>query len=237
MKLSQVDRRLVAYYRVSTQKQGASGLGLEAQRALAEEHAESVGGRIVAEFREIETGTKKRHRPELERAVIEARLRQGTLCVAKLDRLARNVAFLSRLMEADVPFVCCDQPHATRFTIHILAAVAEEESRMISERTKVALAAAKRRGVKLGNPTGFPSKRAQRAAVRRSAAVRREALTKHYADLVPIVAEMRRRGVSYGRIAAELNDRGYLRKSGSEWGAVQVYRLSKLALQLAGKLW
>src|ERR1700740_755287 len=141
----------VAYFRVSTDAQGRSGLGLEAQREAVGRHVGAAGGRIVAEFEEIESG-KKNDRPKIAAAISTSRLKRATLVIAKLDRLARNVAFVSNLMEGGVDFVACDNPYATRLTIHILAAVAEHERELISQRTKAALAAAKARGVKLGNP-------------------------------------------------------------------------------------
>lgn len=140
----------IAYYRVSTDRQGASGLGLDAQRQAV---AGFVGtGQLVAEFTEIESGRRHTNRPQLLGALAECRKRRAVLLIARLDRLARNVAFISALMENGTDFIACDMPTATRLTIHILAAVAEHEREMISKRTKAALVEAKRRGMKLGNP-------------------------------------------------------------------------------------
>src|SRR5262245_55735140 len=146
--------KLTAYYRVSTQKQGKSGLGLEAQRAAVQDYAARTGAVIVKEYVEIESG-RRADRPELAKAVAHARRSQALLCVAKLDRLARNVAFLSALMDAGIDFVACDNPTANRLTIHILVAVAEDEARRISDRTKAALAAYIARGGRLGNPSNL----------------------------------------------------------------------------------
>jgi DNA invertase Pin-like site-specific DNA recombinase len=143
--------RFVAYFRVSTDKQGASGLGLEAQRSAVARHVAGQEGVIVAEFEEIESG-KKNDRPQIAAALAACRVRRACLVIAKLDRLARNVFFISSLMESGVDFVACDNPHATKLTIQILAAVAEHEREQISQRTIAALKAAKARGVKLGNP-------------------------------------------------------------------------------------
>src|SRR5262249_48527688 len=142
--------KIIAYFRVSTKRQGASGLGLEGQQAALEAYARQTGGRIVAEYVEVESG-KIADRPELARAIAHARRNKAVLVVAKLDRLARNVAFTSSLMRAGVDFICCDNPNANKLTIHILAAVAEDEAERISARTKAALAAAKKRGIKLGS--------------------------------------------------------------------------------------
>jgi DNA invertase Pin-like site-specific DNA recombinase len=140
----------IAYYRVSTDRQGSSGLGLEAQRAAVERFLN--GGRLLAEFTEIESGRRHVNRPQLQAALEECRRRKAVLLIARLDRLARNVAFISALMENGTEFIACDMPQATKFTVHILAAVAEHEREVISKRTKDALAQAKARGKKLGNP-------------------------------------------------------------------------------------
>jgi len=141
--------RFAAYYRVSTPRQGISGLGLEAQRAAALRHIGT--GEMTAEYTEVESGKRNENRPKLKAALEHCRRCRAILLIASLDRLARNV-FISGLMESGVPFVAADMPPATPFEIHIRAAMAEEEARKISQRTKCALAAAKARGVKLGNP-------------------------------------------------------------------------------------
>ena len=141
--------RFVAYYRVSTEKQGRSGLGLEAQQEAVRTHLNGGNWHLAAEVVEIESG-KRNDRPKLAEALRLCRLHGATLIIAKLDRLARNVAFISNLMESGVEFTAVDFPQANRLTVHILAAVAEHEREMISKRTKDALAAAKARGVKLG---------------------------------------------------------------------------------------
>jgi hypothetical protein len=141
----------VAYYRLSTDKQGRFGLGMNAQRSAVEQHAKSVGGEVVAEFRDVESG-RKADRSGLTAALAECRARRATLLIAKLDRLARSVAFISNLMEGRVDFVVADMPGVNRLTVHVLAAVAEHEREMISQPTKAALAMAKVRGTRLGNP-------------------------------------------------------------------------------------
>ena len=148
--------RFVVYYRVSTKMQGESGLGLEAQRTAAEAYVKQHDGEITGEYQEVETG-KDCQRLEIMKAILHAHRSWATLVIAKLDRLARNVWLTSTLMESGIDFVACDNPHATRLTIHILAAVAEEEARLTSERTKNALAAYKARGGILG-PATFKNK-------------------------------------------------------------------------------
>src|SRR4051812_41758138 len=146
--------KFVAYYRVSTTRQGQSGLGLEAQRKAVTDFLDGGHWQLVAEAVEVESG-KRSDRPKLQEALRLCRLHGATLVIAKLDRLARNVAFISNLMESGVDFVAVDFPQANRLTVHILAAVAEHEREMIAQRTKAALAAAKARGVKLGNPANL----------------------------------------------------------------------------------
>ena len=219
--------RLIAYYRVSTAGQGRSGLGLDAQREVVARHVAGAGGRILAEFTETESG-RKNDRPELARALTECRRHQAMLVIAKLDRLARNVAFVSGLMEAGVEFVAADMPAVNRLTVHILAAVAEEEARMISARTKAALAAAKARGVRLGNPklrAGTPEQAHAAAAAKSAKAVARAA------DLRPVVAEIRAAGVTtLAGIAKALTARGVPTPSGrGAWSPATVLRLDRAA--------
>ena len=171
--------RLIPYYRVSTRKQGESGLGLEAQQSCVADFARYGQHEIIATYQEIETG-KRADRPELTKAIAHSKRAKATLVIAKLDRLARNVHFLSGLMESRVDFVCCDNPHANRLTLHILAAVAEDEARRISERTKAALAAYKARGGRLGTPANLTPEAGRRGA----AATRAKARTA-YAAVLP----------------------------------------------------
>jgi DNA invertase Pin-like site-specific DNA recombinase len=220
--------KIVAYYRVSTKQQGASGLGLEAQRAAVQAYAKATGANVEAEYTEVESG-KRADRPKLAVALAHARRNKAKLVIAKLDRLARNVAFLSAIMEAGTDFVCCDNPNANKLTIHILAAVAEDEARRISERTKAALAAAKARGTLLGSNrpghwTGRENARlagAKRAA-QASRVVRRQKAIEAVADLLPIVRERRAAGASLAGIAGELNAAGHRTTRGNEWNAMGV---------------
>ena len=145
--------KFIGYLRVSTEKQGQSGLGLDAQRKAIEDYLNGGRWELLAEYVEIESG-KRSDRPELAKALAHSKATGATLVIAKLDRLSRNVAFISNLMESGVEFVAADMPMANRLTVHVLAAVAEHEREMISQRTSAALAAAKARGAKLGNPNG-----------------------------------------------------------------------------------
>ena len=214
----------VAYYRVSTEKQGRSGLGLDAQRAAVVCHVAQCGGRLTGEFVEVESGRKK-DRPQLAAALVAARAHRAVLVIAKLDRLARNVHFVSGLMESGVEFVAADMPTVNRLTVHILAAVAEEEARMISARTKAALAAAKARGVALGNPNlraGSPEQ------ARAANAVKAERALARVGDLLPLIEQARRAGATtLQQLAAALVARGVPTPSGRSvrWHPVQVARM------------
>lgn len=218
-------RKYVSYIRVSTKRQGQSGLGLEAQRSAVEEYVRSVGGTIVQEFQEVESG-RNNERPRLAQALAFCRLHHGAvLVIAKLDRLARNVAFISNLMESGCEFTACDLPQANKLTVHLLAAMAEHEAEMISARTKAALSAAKRRGAVLGGVRDN-SHSIWRKGNKASAEVRAEAAERRADDLQPIIAAIRADGAqSLREIAAGLNERGIPTARGGEWSAVQVMRV------------
>lgn len=216
--------KFVAYYRVSTARQGRSGLGLEAQRQAVLEFLNGGRWRLVAEHTEVESGTVN-DRPQLVRALAACRIHRATLVVAKLDRLSRDAAFLLNLKASGVRFTIAEMPEANELTVGLLAVLAQHERRLISERTKAALAAAKRRGVKLGNPRHLDRK-ARLKGTAASAVVRREAARQRAADLAPIVAELRREGAGSRReLARGLNEQGIPAPRGGEWSAVQVKRL------------
>jgi DNA invertase Pin-like site-specific DNA recombinase len=223
--------KLIAYYRVSTEKQGKSGLGLEAQRTAVQDYATRTGSQIVREYVEVESG-KKADRPELANALTHARRSQALLCVAKLDRLSRNVAFLSALMDSGVDFVACDNPNANRLTIHILVAVAEDEAKRISDRTKAALAAYIARGGRLGNPSNLTPAAANRG---RRIAVEslKEQANEAYADLYPVVTAKREAGMSLQEIADYLNGEKYVTRRGKPWNKMQIHLVLKRAVNLA----
>jgi len=220
--------KFVSYLRVSTQRQGKSGLGLEAQREAVAGYLDGGQWTLVQEVVEVESG-KRSDRPELARALSLCRLHRATLLVAKLDRLARNVAFISALMEAGVKFVAVDLPQANELTVHIMAAMAEYEAKAISARTKAALAAAKARGTVLGglrwDITKVASK-GRKVALR----TRQENASKYQADVVPVIAEkMKSGGWSFRKIAMMLNADGIPtpRGNGGEWSGVQVQRVMR----------
>ncbi len=199
----------IAYYRVSTDRQGASGLGLDAQREAVRRY---MGGRgqLLGEFTEIESGRRHTNRPQLAAALDACRQRRAVLIIAKLDRLARNVAFIANLMESTAEFIAADMPEANRLTIHILAAVAEHEREVISKRTKDALAAAKKRGTQLGNPRPLDALKLANAA-------------KHIQKPAPEVQRLMRslhaQGKGLREIARELNRLNIRTPRGSLWYA------------------
>jgi DNA invertase Pin-like site-specific DNA recombinase len=207
--------KFIAYFRVSTDKQGESGLGLEAQRKAVLEYLNGGRWSLMQEFVEIESG-KHNERPQLTAALAACKKHRAKLVIAKLDRLSRNLAFIAALMESGVEFVAVDNPHATKLTVHILAAVAEHEREMISERTKAALKAAKARGTRLGNP------QLAKAAKRGTSAVKANA-RQFAANVLPIIEEIERAGItSHNAIAAKLNERNVRTARGGKWTHVQV---------------
>ena len=209
----------VTYLRVSTDRQGRSGLGLEAQRKAVVDHVAGKGV-ITAEFVEIESG-KKNDRPQLARALVEAKRTGAVLLIAKLDRLARNVAFIANLLEAGVEIAAADMPEANRFLLHVMAAVAEHETRMISDRTRAALAAAKARGVVLGWAIPGRAEEQRQAALSGAAQNARNA-DKHAQNVLPIIRELSSRGLSLRMIADELNVRQVRSARGGSWHATTV---------------
>jgi DNA invertase Pin-like site-specific DNA recombinase len=216
--------KFIAYYRVSTDRQGRSGLGLEAQQEAVRNYLNGGNWSLVAEVVEVESG-KRNDRPKLAEALRLCRLHGATLIIAKLDRLARNVNFVSNLMESGVDFVAVDFPQANRLTVHILAAVAEHEAEAISSRTKAALQAAKARGVKLGGNRGNLPAVAKEGA-KASAVARAGAAERRAADLMPLFRELQSEGVtSLRKIASALNARKIEAPCGGKWSAVQVKRV------------
>jgi DNA invertase Pin-like site-specific DNA recombinase len=216
--------KFVSYLRVSTQRQGKSGLGLEAQREAVLAFLNGGNWKLIEEVVEVESG-RRNDRPALAKALSLCRIHGAKLLVAKLDRLARNVAFISRLMEAGVEFEAVDLPQANTLTVHIMAAMAEHEAKAISARTTAALAAAKARGTKLGGHRWAIDTVASRGNAE-SARVRAERAKKRAADLMPVIEAIQEEGAtSLRQIAAMLNERGIPAVRGGEWSAVQVRRI------------
>lgn len=212
--------KFIAYYRVSTQKQGTSGLGLEAQREAVKRFLNGGICELVAEFQEIETGKGAdalAKRPQLRAALDACRKQGATLIIAKLDRLARNVHFVSGLMESRVSFVACDMPEANELTIHIMAAFAEHEAKRISQRTKDALVIAKARGVVLGK-AGAGNLRPNLEERKRDA----DAFAK---KLLPLFDGMKIRRLSQRAMVEELNAVGVRAPQGGGWRLCQVQRV------------
>jgi DNA invertase Pin-like site-specific DNA recombinase len=217
-------RRFVAYYRVSTAKQGRSGLGLEAQKEAVRQFLDGASSALCAEFEEQESG-KRNDRHALAQALAACRVHRATLIIAKLDRLSRDAHFLLGLEKAGVDFVAVDMPSANRLTVGIMAMVADEERRMISARTKAALAAAKARGMRLGNPKGTGRTMTDDDRAKAAASVKAIAEAKA-SDILPLIREIQSAGPSSFRgIASALNDRGIPSPRGGRWQATSVQRL------------
>lgn len=217
--------RVVTYLRVSTAEQGRSGLGLEAQRAAVEAFCASRGCEVLAEYVEVESG-KRDDRPQLMAALHRAKVTGAVLVIAKLDRLSRSVAFLAQLQDSGARFVAADMPEANETMVHIMAAMAQAERKAIAKRTREALAAAKARGVKLGNPNGAAA--LHRAGRGNGAAVEAvaTAAAQRAADLAPIVAELQAEGfTSLPAIASQMNARGIKTARGGAWHPSSVANL------------
>jgi DNA invertase Pin-like site-specific DNA recombinase len=214
------ENRFISYIRVSTAEQGESGLGLEAQRHAVKRYVESISATVIEEFVEIESGAKN-DRSQLKAALDSCKHPKATLVIAKLDRLARNVAFISALMESGVSFVAVDNPHANKLMIHMLAAFAEHERDQISSRTKAALAAAKARGVVLG-------KYGKEVLAKRN----REAALGRARDLTGVVREMSARGMTIQGMSDEMNRRGIPTARGGKWHPATTHQLLKRVQRL-----
>lgn len=215
--------KFVTYLRVSTKRQGDSGLGLEAQRAAVETFLNGGNWQLCGEYVEVESGKSATNRPQLQQAIRACRVYGAKLLIAKFDRLSRDAHFLLGLEKEGIDFVATDNPHANRLTVGIMALMAEEERRAISARTKAALAAAKARGVQLGGDRGV--RPAHDVKVKGAAAGKAKADARA-SDLSGILAEIRAEGaVSLRDIAAGLNARGIPTAKGGTWSAVQVSRV------------
>lgn len=215
-------RRFVGYFRVSTKTQGIDGNGMTSQREIVRRFVEGQNGVLEREFSEVESGGKTdRQRPQLAAALEYARMHKACVIIAKLCRLARNAEFLLRLQNSGVDFVCCDCPNADKFTVGILALVAQRERELIGERTRLGLAAAKTKGVKLGTPN--PQK-----AVAAMAAANKTARDEFAVKILPVIAEIKSAGVqTLQGICDCLNRRGITTRNGKKWYPATVRNVLK----------
>jgi DNA invertase Pin-like site-specific DNA recombinase len=214
-------KRFISYLRVSTDKQGENGHGINAQRLAISNYISAQGGELLEEYVEVESG-KRNDRPELHKAISRCQVSRATLIIAKLDRLSRNVAFIANLMDAGIDFVACDNPFATRLTIHILAAIAEHEREMISRRTREALAAAKANGVILGGNRGSCISDTMR---KESIEVRRARSEAYKDSVLPTISDLQEKGLSLSETARKLNEMQIYTVRGGQWTATAVSRI------------
>lgn len=215
-----MENDFVSYLRVSTDRQGALGLGIDAQRSAIQRYVDLCGGSVLSELIEVESG-KRADRPVLEQAMTLCKRSGATLLVAKLDRLSRTVSFLSRLIETGVDFIAVDNPHANKLMVHVIAAFAEHERDMIAARTRAALASAKERGVKLGNP------RLEEARPNAHLAIVRNA-DQYCRNVAPVIQQIRSSGInSLQGIANALEARGIKTARGGSWHSGTVYNVER----------
>lgn len=215
-------KKYIAYYRVSRKIQFESGLGLSAQKSSVEKYVSGQDGIILNEYTEIETGTNKRDRVEIHKAIQQAKNEGAVLVIAKLDRLARQVTFVSSLMDSGIEFLAVDMPSANNFTIHIFSALAEQEAKLISSRTKVALAELKKKNIKLGNPKNLTNE----ARAKGLQAIKDNALNNdRNRQAQSIIASCKEKGMSYRKIADYLNELNFKTRYGNQFLAPTVLQL------------
>jgi DNA invertase Pin-like site-specific DNA recombinase len=224
-------KKYIAYYRVSRKEQGISGLGLSAQKTSVTNFVRNQEGTIIQEFTEIETGTNKRERVEIHRAIELAKIEDAILVIAKLDRLSRNVNFVSSLMDAGIEFVAVDMPSANHFTIHIFSALAEQEAKLISSRTRLALAELKKKGIALGNPKNLNDEARAKGTLK----VKENAINNdRNRQAQSIIVNCKEKGMSYRQIAEYLNELNFKTRYGNQFMAPTVHQLySRTLLQSA----
>ena len=223
------EKKFISYYRVSTQKQAKSGLGLDAQKAIVKIFVQDTP--VLSSYTDVESGTRKGNdRENLKNALEHCKKSGATLIIAKLDRLSRNVSFITTIMDSGVDFIACDMPYANKFTIHILAAVAEQEADLISQRTKSALAELKKQGRKMGTPENLTLEAIRKGAeIRKANAVKNENNIKSTA----LIVSMRKEGRSFYCISQELNKSGFKTRNQKAFQQVQVSRLYKRFVELS----
>lgn len=221
-----MEGRYISYVRVSTQKQGLDGYGVDAQRKSITDFLNGGNWELIAEYAEVESG-KKSDRPALKKALSHCKRTKSILVISKIDRLSRNVAFLSNLMESGVEFIATDNPHANKLTVQLMAVMAENEREAISKRTKEALAAAKARGVKLGNPKGLKKEVIEKG--RPLALKARQVKANEYADrMKPVIQELLDEGLSLNTIARRMMENKELTpRGGSQWSPTTVKNILK----------
>lgn len=217
--------KYVTYFRVSTNKQGVSGLGLEAQRRVVADYLKRVGGEALAEYTDIESG-KNNDRLQLQAALRKCRLTGSTLLIAKLDRLSRNTAFLMTLQESNLEFVCVDMPEANHLTIGIMACLAQWESQRISERTKAALKSKKERGGVLGNAQTL--KQHRNTDTTKANEARSQKAKARKADMQKTISEFKSEYqlTTHKQIADKLNEAGYTTTTGKAWNRLTVLKVA-----------
>ncbi len=229
-----MNKKFVAYYRVSTREQSFSHLGLEAQEAMVKKYCLGSDGNLIAAYTETETGKKNslENRPILKKALAHCKRIGAILIIAKLDRLARSVYVTAMLHKSGIEFLCCDMPTANRMTVQILAAVAENEAKMISDRTKAALGALKARGVKLGSHrpecANTLTPVARKIGGSRSAKIKKIEKIDAYRDVINEIIALRKQGTPYKGIAKCLNDRGDTTRTGCDYLPSTIYKIIKL---------
>lgn len=213
----------IAYYRVSTAKQCASGLGLEAQQEMVRKYLDGGSWRLLDEFTEIESG-KKDDRPELSKAIKLCQLKNAKLVVSKLDRLSRDLHFITSLQKSGIQFVVAENPDMNELTVHIFSAMAQHERKLISKRTKEALAQAKKRGVKLGNPILYEGKQiAGSGDTSNARRVKTEKANDYALQMKDVIEDIQEAGFTSLRgVAQELNHRGFTTRRNKEWTANSV---------------
>jgi len=221
-------KKYIAYYRVSRKEQGISGLGLAAQKSAVTKYLDSQDGKLIEEFKEVETGTNKKIRVEILKAIQLAKKEGAVLIIAKLDRLARNVNFVSSLMDAGVEFIAVDMPSANNFTIHIFSALAEQEAKLISSRTRQALCELKKKGIKLGKPENLNND----ARAKGVSIIKQNALTNdRNRQAQSIISNCKEKGMTYRAIASYLNNLNFKTRYGKQFLAATVLQLYKRSLR------